>query len=685
MPTIIQSEPVLADKELVVLDPAEVATGRAELSLHFGAILVRPEGPDWGDAELAQVMADGRVGSVPVDYRLPNRLVTIPLLLHTSGGMTFDQARARLQQKIGLLQREGGWLKRELRDGRKLYLDVVGATLAMGGHSHQALGHADDQVDLILETLPDWYGDEIALDAITETTQAEIAQVLKQAGVNAVIAGDMPARCRIVLNETVSVAQRSLLWGLRSRHYDAATTARLAYDASALTPLDAAFVSGATIKHLGLGVAWTPVLSTDIAVGGPLTHAGRYRVWARAESTNTGSVELRLVWDVGDLSAAAENASVALPPRSQTYLVELGEVNLAPGPGAHRWRGHIQARGAVGGEDVTIRRLLLQPVDESAGRVVAPVTIASPFAAYAARDEFNQKSDVPGAVSVLLTGQALPAGGLWEGGGDLDDFQVLDGAALRVANGDSGRAAGRFAVGGGVTLADTGARVDFSADTVTATPYQGLTLRYTSATNAVIVQAYLVPDIGYHVVAVVNTGAGWSYYSVALDTGVRGAADAWWTLAAILTGTQLVAWLYPRGSAPREPIGAVDLVSAPASGKPGIYDAHPDGSVVNRYYDNFAAWAPDPDAVLFPGRSADLATSGLHRQSPDGAAYGPVSHAIGDLPRIPPSGMEGRPVELLLKTSRGDLDVLPDPAIDPLSAQVFYRPCWLFAPAPAAV
>jgi hypothetical protein len=35
---------------------------------------------------------------------------------------------------------------------------------------------------------------------------------------------------------------------------------------------------------------------------------------------------------------------------------------------------------------------------------------------------------------------------------------------------------------------------------------------------------------------------------------------------------------------------------------------------------------------------------------------------------------------VFLKASRGDMDSLPDSGIDALSAQVFYRPSWLFVP-----
>jgi hypothetical protein len=100
-----------------------------------------------------------------------------------------------------------------------------------------------------------------------------------------------------------------------------------------------------------------------------------------------------------------------------------------------------------------------------------------------------------------------------------------------------------------------------------------------------------------------------------------------------------------------------------------------------RTYDNFAAWVPDLDAVLFANQSAELRHDGIVREDSTGAAYGPMSSVIGDLPRLPPSGTEGRPVEILLVPSRGDFDQLPDSGgTDALDVTINARPTWLFRP-----
>jgi hypothetical protein len=101
---------------------------------------------------------------------------------------------------------------------------------------------------------------------------------------------------------------------------------------------------------------------------------------------------------------------------------------------------------------------------------------------------------------------------------------------------------------------------------------------------------------------------------------------------------------------------------------------------VTRNYDNFLVGIPTFDAVAYAGQSVQLGTDGNFREDAAGAAYGPVSIDSGDLLRIPPSGIEGRTVEFMVKPSRGDFDQLPDSAIDDLSVQAWYRPSWLTMP-----
>lgn len=118
-----------------------------------------------------------------------------------------------------------------------------------------------------------------------------------------------------------------------------------------------------------------------------------------------------------------------------------------------------------------------------------------------------------------------------------------------------------------------------------------------------------------------------------------------------------------------------------ATGKPGIFDRNTGTETFVRTVDDFRVTANLAlDAVLYPNQSAELRTTGMVREDTGGTSYARVESVVGCLPRLPPSGLENRKVELYLKTSRGDFDLIPDTGIDDISAQVFYRPSWLLTP-----
>jgi hypothetical protein len=654
----------------IVLDPDEVAVDRVALALNVGPIRVAPPGPDWGDAAISAYMADQLVGSTAVDYRIPNRQVRIPLVLGADGPSEFDTQRLYLQGKVALIQREGGWLKR----GGGLYADVVNATLAMPDQ-YGYLGVEADVV-LTLECLPDFYGDEVELTVTGGDTGGG-----EYVGLVADVPGDHPARVRIVVTDESGNDQLGLLWGIRSRHYSAAATARLVYDAEAMTPLDAAVVIGDAVEHGSLAAGWTPVLSTDLFGIGPLTHTGSYRVWAACETGSATPPDVRLLWDVGDFTAPRDNAPKGIPAAGDTYLLDLGEIRIDPAPvGTHQWKGVIQAKGAAGGEDVSIYKLWLQPVDEGAGRVTYALDTDIGLGTYVAQDSFRQSSGA-------LAGKTADVGGAWTGTGDTDDFTVdsTSHTVQRGVTGDSGSGPfpGRLAISGVTALTDQCAQVDFShlggVTGLSGAIQAGVVVRYVDALNYVIAMMDRPTGI-LAVFAVVAGGA------TPLATRTFGALGNGWRtirLAAFASGTVAV-WCGPTGASTGTPLlyatsPAVATGGALASGKPGFYDMST-GPVIVRLYDNFAAWAPTHGAAMFAGRATQVRHDGVIRESAAGGSYGPASSVIGDLPRLPPSGPESRAVEVFAKPSTGDLDQLPELSPGELGVQIYGRPCWLFRP-----
>lgn len=682
-------------KESIVLDPSEVADAdRTELDLHSadGSMLIAESGPEWGDAALQLYKAQQAWGESVVDGWAPNRQVVIPLVVGGSNAAGFAAARLALQAKVARFQAEGGWLKRTLKDGTKLYLDIVAAELKLGGGTAQALWDIDADAVLTLDCKPDFYGDEIILSDHVETTNPELIAV------ETAVKGDYPGRVSITVDEDQGVDQLGIKAAFRCRHYDSASTAALVYEAEALTPLDAAAttaLSGAsgagsnTIRHNNLSTSWTPVLSTNLLAGTYLTHQGTYRLMARVYTTSATPPYLRFIYDVGDLTGPTENDQVAIPGPSNFYLVDLGEVRLDAAPvGTHRWQGAIQAMGAAGGENVYIDRLWFWPMDEACFTGTAPIDSSVGLAGCAARDEFNQSSgnlDAP---------KAAPIGGNWAEAGRTGaaGFQIdsISHILKRTQIGDADETGGgTYALSGVAAFTSQVVKVDIQVDRIPGSGGVGqissVLARYID-TNNFWRFSYVPSNVGHPQIRVEKKVAGvlTLLKSINMD-GWQGSQYYTLQIFAGKTGVW-AAYVFLSGGSPGDAIAIgmdSDLATggALASGKPGVYDGYADAVVTGtRRYDNFAAWVPTLDAAVYANQSAYLRTDGNYRESSDGLSVGPIADPTGDLLRLPVSGDEGRPVEMMVKLSPGDFDQVPDSSNGKVSARISYRPSWLFVP-----
>jgi hypothetical protein len=678
--------------ETLILDPPEVAINRTAFDI---TAYVSEDGPDFGDAAIEQYLADVQLGQLPVDYRVPNRTITIPLLLTKGvGSLTFDQIRARVQQKTGLFQREGGWIKRQTSIG-PLFADVVGATLKLGGSSAQALWSVDADAVLTLTALPDWYGNEVAGSVVTAASGAADLSIVVSG-----ITGNHPARARVTLSELDSKQLNGLFWGVRSRHYDAAATARLAYEAEALTLISPWFIDTTQppmsgnqdiISRGSLSPAWQTVLSTDIASVGPMTHVGSYRVWARM-TVQHADAQARFVWDVGDLTNPTPNPpalvdSDAVAP-NLWMIVDLGEIRIDPSPiGSHRWRGAIQVRDAglstTRPSDFGIDKIWFQPLDESAGLVTTSNYPTFGLSGFSALDGFDQTAGV-------LTGKSSAIGGVWTfGTGDTDDFTV-DATTHRAVRNTASDTAPRVNYVATPTLSVVAAQVDLLLGSPLSTSLfgggmGGVLLRWVDANNFAYVLVYSQPDYAWYEVHTKVAGVDTPVATNGIFTQ-RSFWNSWYTVTVVANAAGVLsAWLYPQGSTP-DPTPIFSITSSVlatggvlATGKVGIVDYKSTADVASRSYDNFIAWRPDVDAVMYPTMDVELRHDGVYRESADGSYFAPLT-PVGDLLRLPPAGLEGRSAELLLKASESIFGVTLDKSISRISAQVRYRPSYLFVP-----
>jgi hypothetical protein len=287
-----------------------------------------------------------------------------------------------------------------------------------------------------------------------------------------------------------------------------------------------------------------------------------------------------------------------------------------------------------------------------------------------------------------LNGKSMMTGGTWATSGSTTDFTVtapLTGSYVNRSTVSDTGDEGRLALAGTTTGGALANQVLFQwFGDVAESPVAMLYQRWADDTHNVHARVFNSSGQAWCYVYTRNGGAH-TLVARAIIPQFTSETVYQMRMATDMSGA-IVVWLGVHGSQLGDPILTTSNVlletgGALASGRHGFRDLFENASpVVNRFYSWYAAWPYSADAVLFPTRSAELTYSGMFREASDGGSYGPVAHVTGDLPRLPPSGLESRPVEVFLKASRGDMDSLPDSGIDALSAQVFYRPSWLFVP-----
>lgn len=683
-------------QERIILDPAEMVTGRTEVEL---TDWVGEAGIDWGEGANSPYYAEAELGQSVLGYRYDNRQISAGLVLQARGGTSFATIRSTLQAKAALYQREGGIGKRITASGGTVYFDVVTSGLTLSGGWLQAHQEADTDAEIRLEAIPDFYEPEVELTSAEEKTAAELIKVIPDPG------GDMPARVRIVVEEKQGQNQLGLIWALRSRHYSSAVTAKPAYEAEELQTLDAArkvALSGASggtvVQHGTISTSWTPIVGGRLGGTAWQTHTGTNRIFARLYSTSGTLAQARLVWDVGDLVNPVENAAYRLPGASNFYIADLGEVRLDKAPvGTHRWDWQIQAKGDVGTEDFKVDKVWIVNADEGMGRLTASSALGMSPSGFAAQDTFTQSAGT-------LTGKTALRGGVWSGAGDADDFTIdtTNHRAQRTALSDVAGTP-HYALLGTTKYTDIVTKVRVGS----TNPYElgegpnshlGIIARYVDVNNHI--QAYLyqagVEGAGPGFVKTLWVLAVWKKVAGVKKALIEavGFDDNRTAVASGVNGTPIAADIeLVVLSDGRWRVGAsgktlkigrdsdLSSVGALKEGLIGIVDERSSAAPAEtRTYDNFEAWVPIYDTVTYASKSAQLGTGGMYRLDSGGSAYGPVSRVIGDLPRLPAGGLEDRPSELFLKATQGDLGELPDSAMDDIAVKVFASRSWLTGP-----
>ncbi len=458
------------------------------------------------------------------------------------------------------------------------------------------------------------------------------------------VPGDHPSRLRLKVTDTSGNNQLGCIWGVRSRYYDSAATAALFYEAEALTPVNGAAVTGLSGASGGDVVkissppaaSWVSMLSTTIAATtGNFTHQGSYRVWARCYSS-TGTPQFQFLWGVGSLSVPVMNDPVTLPGSNAFYLLDLGEVRLdGPPEGANEWFGAVQVYSLTGADSASVDCLYLQPLDEAAG--VLTYTKTTP------PSSINTVNPFPG------TGANNSSSGsvAWSNPGNVVRF---DGSFATVSLSASQTSEWLTATNFGFTV-PSGATIQGIATAIYSTfPVYG-----GSSFVARLIKAGTVQTGQW-------TGSGGGPYEGETANEYGGPTDLWqgtWAPSDVNNSGFGFAFQLVAGQTLEM---AVDFMTVVVS------------------YTLASGFTVVQDAVVYANETCVVRHDGVFRQGPSSGPYGPVSNVVGDLARLPPSGMEGRPCQVFVKPTRGDFNTLPDAGLDSFTVEPIYRATYIFRP-----
>lgn len=367
--------------------------------------------------------------------------------------------------------------------------------------------------------------------------------------------------------------------------------------------------------------------------GENLSHVGNYRIWARVQGESS-EARLRFAWSNDDATAPIYNTPVALPSIDAWYMLDLGEISIPEVPVGERWwKGIFQVNTGGSSKAMIVDSIWLQPLDDGAGRLRAT---AIPSSSSLRQQAVN--------VPAVENDSGIKAGTAWDNdilGWWTVGLSGLSGSSEALLVNDFG-----FDIPTGATVHG----FEFSAFTTKNGPLYG-------GVGAQIAQG-----------STLGEGLGNVEVPGALLGSPSFLGGLTWTPAQVNADLGLVFSAY-----------TVSLLSGEDNF--WVWTA----GITATCYFSFSTTALPVDAVLYAERSTEVQWQGAYREDPHSGAYARISEETGALPRLPPSGLEQRPVQLLAKQSRGLLPSATPPAQeadtdgneDLIVAQVAYRPCWI--------
>ena len=678
----------MATTETAVIDPPEFISFREELALDDIGIAIVDA--DWGDADLEVFWVRQRLGEIPADRHPPNRVITLKLQAKEQASLPIAEALIRLQQKVGRLEEEGGWIRRDLDDNGK-FVSSVGYVVykaSLSGVQGWLMAHRQvaNEITLTLSAGPFCYG--------TKENQAGPFKAGARETIFEIpnINGSAPGLIRVRYKNTGAGDVISGIMGLESRDHPQnatkETTAKLALEGQELTKLgetvNAERSGEKVIRNAAVTPTWTAIASSKIAAG-HLSHKGPRRLFARVYVPNSqaATVEVRLEWRTLGSSKFSTNEPATVPVLDNFAIIDLGEVRPELEVlGNRQWECRLSAKGSAPPgitPTIDLQRLWVFPTEQFV-KLVEPLQQFTPTG-ISALDNFTKTENK------AVSGQNAEKGGAWSGAGDADDFQGLSsyGYIYRIATGDVNLRTGRFlrcGTGTSKIISVEASFIPFSNQISTTTLRQGLFCRYVDVNNWL-----MFVFIGINA----NSAGEWKLIKcvagveTTLLTGVLVYPLAHWqelnyvSCEADEGGNASVYW---NGTKVGSVAGDASLKAGGAlqTGGYGIYDCKTDATASTRYYNSFQVITREGEGgICHGGRFLEIRSEGVFRQHSTEEIWARLVPDDGSfLPYAPASGLEERAMRGIIVPSAGDLGALPDSTKEENEIEVFYMPGYHF-------
>lgn len=404
------------------------------------------------------------------------------------------------------------------------------------------------------------------------------------------------------------------------------------------------------------------------------THTGRYRALVRVQpkSTNTGDVEVRANWGLGDLATYSQGPTRAVS-RGGWTLADLGVINVPST--ATRWEFRVQAKSTVAGDDVYVDVIYLPCADEASG--TAQVTTTNALTTQTVSDTFNQSAG-------NLNGKtpSPQADGNWaESSAGKFTMDTSNHRAQRTGVSDTvGVNNGAFAVESS-SLTGSYAQIGLYRSGLPGSTYTaGVVLRYSSTSSWI---AAVVDEAGYLYLMKCVSGPSIyqlkSVHSLPLQYAFETTAYPAITVqAAAYTSGRFDANVYVYGNLQASlSVTDSDLATGGvlASGKVGFVDHYTSGTAYTRSYDDFVAGSIAANAACFASQSVEFSSTGWRREDAAGVVWGDPGNPQGDNFLLPPGT-----AEIFVKMSRAQIGEVGDDGVDDVSAKLYVTERGLLLP-----